>query len=310
MPSALYAPWTELAQRLGEVTPGKLVRCFRATTGTEAVEVALQIARTYTGRDKVISVEDDYHGNSIAVKEVDKVLAPPLDDKALARLEKALQGRKVAAVIMEPIITNLGVEMPSPGFMEGAVALCKKFGTLFIADEVASGFGRTGRMFATEHFDIEPDLLCMAKALTNGAAPLAATIATADVADGVAGDLDFYATFGWMPRSCEAALAVLDIWDREGDEILANVNARSTQLIERFHDMDLPEGYEVRVKGLAIGIDLPKGIEAEPIVERCRRKGLLLSGEEDQLFLMPALTIDERTLDKGLDVLDECLPRR
>jgi 4-aminobutyrate aminotransferase-like enzyme len=309
-PGSLYAPWTELAQRLAEVTPAKLVRCYRATTGTEAVEVAMQIARTYTGRDRVISVADDYHGNSIAVKEIDKVIAPPLDDTALARLERTLKGKKVAALIMEPIITNLGVMMPSPGFMEGAIALCRRHGTLFISDEVASGFGRTGRLFATEHADIEPDILCLAKAVTNGAAALAATITTAEIGDAVAGDLDFYATFGWLPRSCEAALAVLDVWRRDGEEIFDNVNARSTQLVKRFHDLDLPEDYEVRVKGLAIGIDLPDGVEAEAIAERCRRNGLILSGEEGQLSLFPALTIDEATLDRGIDVLADCLPMR
>lgn len=306
-PRSQYAPWLELASKLVAVVPGKLRRCFRVTTGTEAVECAMQIARAYTGRDKLVAIADDYHGNSIAVKHaISRTIPIPLDKRALARLERALEGHKVAAVIMEPIITNLGVELPSPEFVEGAAALCKAHGTLLVLDEVATGFGRTGRMFATSHFEVEPDLVCLAKSITNGAAPLAATLATAEVADSVAGNLEFYATFGWMPRSCEAALAVLDIWAREGEAILANVAAMNARVISQ---LTLPEGCAMRATGLAIGIDLPEGVDAEVIVARARRKGLLISGEEGQLELFPALTIDPATLDEGLAILGEVMGR-
>jgi 4-aminobutyrate aminotransferase-like enzyme len=306
LPAMTYGPWVEIARRLAEITPGELERCYRVTTGTEAVEVAMQIARAYTGRDRVISIEDDYHGNSIAVKEIERLVKPPLDERALARLERTLATRKVAAFMMEPIIMNLGVELPSTAFMQGAAALCKKYGTLFVIDEVACGFGRTGRMFACEHFGIEPDILCMAKALTNGVAPMAATITTAEIGDEVAGDLDFYATFGWLPRSCEAALATLDVWRDQGEAVLANVAAREAQAIRRLHDL-LPDECTARVKGLAIGIDLPEELEADAIGDRCRRRGLLVSAEEDQLLLIPALTIDADTFDRGLDIVGEAL---
>lgn len=304
LPSGLYRPWVEVARNLAAIAPGKLVRCYRATGGTEAVEIAIQIAREYTGREKVISIEDDYHGNSTAVKAIDRRLPVPLDDRALARLERALAHRQVAALIMEPIIINLAIEMPTPGFMSGAMELCKKYGTLFIADEVASGFGRTGTMFACEHFDLEPDIMCLAKALTNGAAPMGATITTAEIADAV--KVDFYSTFGWHPLACEAVLGVLDIWRERGTEILENVAKRSTQFIARFDAMDLPEDIGVRLMGLAIGIQLPEK-NADDIVDACRERGLLIAGEDDTLSMYPALTLDAKTADAGLDILEECL---
>jgi 4-aminobutyrate aminotransferase-like enzyme len=306
LPSMVYRPWVELAAKLADVAPGKLARSFRATGGTEAVEIAMQIARAYTGRETILAIEDDYHGNSTAVKDIDKKLSLPLDERALARLERALAHRRVAALIMEPIIMNLAVEMPTPAFMSGASELCAKYGTLFIADEVASGFGRTGAMFACEHFDLEPDILCVAKALTSGHAPMGAAITTARIADAVPEDLELYSTYGWHPLACEAALATLDLWRDRGDEILANVAEQSARFIARLDSMKLAEEIEVRVKGLAIGVDLPDE-NADEIVERCRENGLLISGEEDSLSLFPALTIDAATADAGLDILEQCL---
>src|SRR5687767_3552174 len=107
---------------------------------------------------------------------------------------------------MEPISMNLGVLVPDPGFMEGVAALCRRHGTLLIMDEVACGFGRTGALFATEHFDIEPDIVVMAKALTGGHAPMGATLVTAEVAKAVGEKVSAYSTYGWHPRSIEAAL--------------------------------------------------------------------------------------------------------
>ncbi len=301
-PSMMYPPWIECAKLLAELTPGRLERCYRATTGTEAVELAMQIARALTGRDKFLSVEDDYHGNSIAVKSIGHRLKLPLDGRALSRLERALEHEQVAAVILEPIITNLAVEIPTAEFMTGAVDMCRQYGTLFVADEVATGFGRTGAVFACEHYGLEPDILCVAKALTNGAAPMGATITTAAIADTV-DELEIYATFGWHPIACEAALVVLETWHRDSDILLAQVAERSAQFSDRFAEMKLPEGTDVRIQGLAIGIDLPADTDAEEIVGSCQERGLIISGEDGQLSIFPPLTIDRKTADAGLDIL-------
>jgi 4-aminobutyrate aminotransferase-like enzyme len=306
-PSALYAPWVECAARLAAATPGRLRTCFRATTGTESVELALQIARCATGRKKLVQLEGAYHGNSIGVKDIHHELAPPLDERALGRLETLLKHRDVAAFIMEPVVSALGVLVPHHEFMTGAQELCRRFGTLFVMDEVAVGFGRTGRMFASEHFDIEPDVMCLAKALTSGYAPMGATITTEEIAREVAGELDFYATFGWHPIGVEAALATLRYFERHGAALFRNVAARSADFALRLAAMPFAPGHEIRVVGLAIGIALAGDDDADAIGERCREEGLLLATEEDTLLLFPALTIDRDTAHAGLDILEACL---
>ncbi len=304
--SMMYAPWVELAEQLAELTPGALERCYRATGGTESVEFALQIARAYTGRDKVVAIEDDYHGNSTAVKAVAHRLKPPLDERALPRLERLLEHKQVAALLMEPVITNLAVEVPTLEFVQGAKALCERYGTLFVADEVATGFGRCGALFASDLYGIEPDILCLAKAMSNGAAPIGATLTTAAIADAIE-DVEMYSTYGWHPLATEAALAVCDIWRREEDVLLAQIAERSEQFAEAFARMDLPEEVAIRIKGLAIGIDLPEGASADDVVDGCRERGLVVEGEEDQLSLFPPLTIDRNTAEQGVEVLGEVL---
>ncbi len=188
-PEYLYRPWVELAELLAEISPGKLQKCFRATGGSEAVEIALQIAMAATGRRKFVSLEGSYHGNTIATVSIGSTeeqepypnllsnclkISPPLDARAAARLERLLKRKDVAAFIMEPISCNLAVLIPEQEFMETAQDLCRRNGALFIADEVACGFGRTGRLFASEHFGLEPDILCMGKAITGGFAPMGA----------------------------------------------------------------------------------------------------------------------------------------
>ncbi len=321
MPAARYAPWVELARRLAAVTPGGLERCWRAVGGTEAVELALQLAMAYTGRRKLVSIEGAYHGNSIGAASLGeegrrlteipgcRQLAPPLDADALGRLEALLAHRDVAAFIMEPIVLNLGVEIPAYELVRGAAELCARYGTLLIADEVATGFGRTGAMFACEHYGIEPDIMTLAKGITSGHAPLGAVITTAQIADGVRGKLRFYSTYAWHPLAVEAALGVLELFEREGDALLANVAARSRQLASRLSAMAWPGArshpVELRIKGLAIAVRV--GDEAPRIAKRCRAGGLLIGNEGDLLVMFPALTVDEATVDAALEILEGAL---
>src|SRR3954469_23058601 len=174
-PNYTYEPWRELAELLVGLAPKGLSRCCRATGGSEAVELALQAAMLHTGRRKFVAIEDAYHGNTLGAMSVgdgdDAVrvvsvarLKPPLDAGALDPLETRLKRRDVAAMIMEPISMNLGVLIPETEFMDGLARLCHRFGTLLILDEVATGFGRTGKLFATEHYDVRPDIMTIAKA--------------------------------------------------------------------------------------------------------------------------------------------------
>ena len=206
----------------------KRAKCYRATGGSEAVEIALQVAMAATGRPGFVALEDCYHGNTLGPRSLagdrDKYpnllahchrVGPPLDDRAAGRVERLLRGGTVAAFVMEPVVCNLGVLIPSKEFMTRVRAACRETGTLFVADEVATGFGRTGKLFASEHFDLDPDVMCLAKAITAGYAPMGATVATEDVAK--AAGVGFYSTYGWHPLSVAAALANLRSWGRHKD---------------------------------------------------------------------------------------------
>jgi 4-aminobutyrate aminotransferase-like enzyme len=320
-PEHLYAPWVDLAELLAEITPGKLQRSYRATGGTEAVEIALQVAMAHTGRRRFVSLEGSYHGNSIATLSIGSVegdrlpnrlancrqLAPPLDARAAAKVETLLRGREVAAFVMEPVACNLGVLVPEPEFMERLAALCKRYGTLLVADEVATGFGRTGKLFACEHFDLEPDVLCLGKAITGGYAGMGATVLTAEVADSVADEVDAWSTYGWHPRSVAAALANLRYLVEHRDRLLADVVSMGEYFERRLGAMSFADDAEVRVKGLAIAVELGDETYVERVGRKARDRGLLLSAEGDTLMLLPALTIDRATAAEGLDILERCL---
>lgn len=310
-----YAPWVELASRLVDVTPGELSRVYRATGGSEAVDLALQAAMIATRRRKLVALQESYHGNTLAglaasgdapssLRWGARQLKPPFDEKALPRLETALKGRDVAAFILEPIPINLGVEIPTAEFMDGARRLCSRYGTLLVLDEVATGFGRTGALFATEHYDVAPDILCLAKAITSGAAPLGAMLMTDAVAKKAADDMHSYSTYGWHPLGVEAALANLDVWERDRAKLLQNAEARGQQVQRRVEEMELGN---VRRKGLAIAVDMKSGKEASRLVERARQNGALLGASGRTLQLFPPLVITQDEVETALVAIERAL---
>jgi adenosylmethionine-8-amino-7-oxononanoate aminotransferase len=282
----------------------------------------LQIAMAYTGRGTFVSIEDSYHGNSIATMSIGSSdnretfknllpnchkIAPPLDRKALGKVETLLKRRDVAAFIMEPIVCNLGAIVPEVGFIRGVRELCTRYGTLFIADEVATGFGRTGKLFACEHFDLEPDVLCTAKAITGGYGGLGAVITTAGIARSIKEDFGLYSTYGWHPRAVAAALANLGYLTRHRDKLLKNTTQLGQYFLTRLSQMKFKGKASVRGKGLAIGVEVKDQTYASEVSDACRENGLLVSAEEDVLMLFPALTISPPTARRGLDIFEKSL---
>jgi adenosylmethionine-8-amino-7-oxononanoate aminotransferase len=321
-PDYLYRPWIQLAEMLARITPGKLAVSYRTTGGTESVEGALQIAMAYTGRGKFVSVEDSYHGNSIATMSIGASdnrqtfknllpnchkIEPPLDHKALGKVETLLKKRDVAAFIMEPIICNLGVVVPEDEFIDGVRKLCTRYGTLFIADEVATGFGRTGKLFACEHFDLEPDVLCMAKAITGGYGGLGAVITTSKIANAIKEDFSLYSTYGWHPRAVAVALANLRYLTRHRNKLLNNATQLGQYFLTRLSQMSFKGKATIHGKGFAIGIEVEDETYASEVGDTCRENGLLVSAEEDILMLFPALTITRQTAQRGLDIFEKSL---
>jgi 4-aminobutyrate aminotransferase-like enzyme len=321
-PDYLYRPWVLLAGLIARMAPGKLAVSYRTTGGTESVEGALQIAMAYTGRGKFVSIEDAYHGNSIAAMSIGPAqhrktfknllpnchrIAPPLDRKALGKVETLLKKRDVAAFIMEPIICNLGALVPEDEFIRGVRKLCTRYGTLFIADEVATGFGRTGKLFACEHFSLEPDILCMSKAITGGYGGLGAVITTSRIASTIKEDFGLYSTYGWHPRAVAAALANLRYLARHKNKLLKNATQLGEYFLTRLSQMSFKGKATIHGKGFAIGIEVKDEDYASEVGDTCRENGLLVSAEEDVIMIFPALTITRQTAERGLDIFEKSL---
>jgi adenosylmethionine-8-amino-7-oxononanoate aminotransferase len=317
-PHYLYEAWVDLAELLADLAPGRLKKSFRATGGSEAVDIALQMAMVHTKRVKFLSIEGAYHGNTIAGVSVGDSesqkpygrllsgclkIAPPLNAKALEKAERLLKKKDVAAFIMEPIVCNLGVLCPEPEFMTGMAQICQKYGTLVIMDEVATGFGRTGKLFASEHFGIEPDIMCVAKAITGGQAPMGATLTVPEVARSAEKEVTFYSTYGWHPLAAEVALTNLRSLSKHKDALLARVEATSGIFRQRLMDIKFKQKAEIRVAGLAIGVELEDGNYTENIKRRSRKEGLLLTAQDNILTMFPALNIDRDVACRGLDIL-------
>jgi acetylornithine/succinyldiaminopimelate/putrescine aminotransferase len=320
-PEYSYAAWGELGRLLASIAPGNLTRSFRATGGSEAVELALQAAMLNTGRKKFVALEDSYHGNtlgamSIANKEYREKLSnllpychripTPLDDHALERLESVLKGRDVAAFIMEPVSMNLGVLIPEKSFMTEAQRLCRRYGTLLVMDEVACGFCRTGRVFASEHFGIAPDIMTLGKAITGGVAGLGATMMTEEVADSVAEDGNVWSTFGWHPRSVAVAIATVNYVKRRRRQLLQHAAEMSDYFRARLSEIDFNGYSAVNILGLAIYVDVGDEDYAEEIGKKCQRRGLLLAPQETGFLLIPAVTVDSRVAARAMDILADC----
>lgn len=326
-PGFLYRPWVELAELLVGMAPGpKLTHCFRAATGTEAVEAALQAAMAHTERRAFVSVEHSYHGNSVGAKSVgasdyrERVgnlmprchkIEPPLDGRAAERVERLLRKRDVAAFIMEPVLTNLGVLIPEREFMERVREACRERGTLFVMDEVSTGFGRTGRLFATEHYGIEPDVLCLGKSITGGCAPLATAITSRSIARSLEFEDGFYSTYGWHPLAVEAAIANLQFLERHRERVLGHVEEMGRLFRDRLSRMKFRGPGAVRSIGLAIAVEFEDSRIAEDLRERCREAGLLVTlGGESAVVLFPPLNVDQKTARLGLDVFERCAAGR
>ena len=317
-PGYAYKAWRELAELLVGLAPDGLTRCCRATGGSEAVELALQAAMLQTGRKKFVALEDAYHGNTLGALSVgdgdDEVrvlsvarLKPPVDADALGRLETRLKHRDVAAVIMEPISMNLGVLIPEPEFMKRLAPLCHRYGTLLILDEVATGFGRTGKLFASEYYDVQPDMMTIAKAATGGAAGIGALLVREELAETLEEDGNVYSTYGWHPLSVDVAIANLRWIKRNQGRLLRQVERTGGYFVDRIREMEFPEDPEVRWRGLAIAVDVRDEKYAERVAKKCRARGLLLDPQETVLLMLPALNIDRATAREGLDILEACL---
>jgi len=321
-----HRPGIELARRLVELAPPRLTRVFYSDSGSTATEIALKMAFQYwrqrgeEQRTKFISLRMAYHGDTIGSVSVggidlfhslyrpllfDTLHAEPGDAADMERLLLEHEG-EVAAVIMEPLVQGAAGMLVHPdGYLRAVRTLCDRHDVLLILDEVATGFGRTGRMFACEHEGVTPDLLCLAKGITGGYLPLAATLASEQIYDGFLGRFEEFRTFfhghtyTGNPLACAAALATLDVFAEERTlERLALKIDLLEQLLEPIAEH--PDVLAVRRCGFMTGIELAE----QPLTARighqvtleARRRGAVIRPLGDVVVLMPPLSISEGEL--------------
>jgi 4-aminobutyrate aminotransferase-like enzyme len=280
-------PWAQLAEMLARITPGKLAVSYRTTGGTESVEGALQIAMAYTGRGKFVSIEDSYHGNSIAAHERRRIAQPrnvqepPTQlpqDRAAAGSQGAWQGRDAAEEARRCRLhhgaNHLQPRRPRPEdeFIRGVRKLCTRYGTLFIADEVATGFGRTGMLFACEHFDLEPDVLCMAKAITGGYGGLGAVITTSKIAKRHQKGLRPLFHLWVAPARRRRRPGQPPLSDAPPEEALKNATQLGEYFLARLSQMSFKGKATIHGKGFAIGIEVKDEDYASEVGDTCREK--------------------------------------
>ena len=322
-----HEPAIELAERLVAIAPPGLNRVFYSDSGSTAVEVALKMAFQYwvqrgePQRTGFISLVDAYHGDTVGAVSVGgidlfhSVYRPLLFDTWQARAGEASDlaellgshGDRVAAVLVEPLVQGAaGMLMQPDGYLRAVRELCDSAGVLLICDEVATGFGRTGRMFACDHEQVTPDLLCVGKGLTGGYLPLAATLTTERVYEGFLGAFDDYRTFfhghtyTGNPLACAAGIATLETFERERTlELLAPKIESLSRLLEQRVAV-LPGVADVRQRGFMVGIELTEQpAEARmghQVALAARRRGAIIRPLGDVVVLMPALSISEADL--------------
>jgi adenosylmethionine-8-amino-7-oxononanoate aminotransferase len=324
---ATSPPAVLLAKKIIEVAPDGLTHVFYSDNGSTAVEVALKIAFEYwqlkdrKAKQKFVSFRDSYHGDTLGAVSVGHIelfhevyrpllfptfQAPsPRDPKCLEWVEDLFkkESQTLAGLVIEPLIQAAGGMIVQPdGFLKKLKALCERYEILFIADEVATGFGRTGTLFACEQEGVSPDLFCIAKGLTGGYLPLAATLATDEIYEAFLGDYGDYRHFfhghsyTGNPLGCAAALANLEIFEKEGTIAAIQPKIRTmTEALRRFQE--IPQVKEVRQKGLMVGIDLgdlpPEQRIAHKIGLAARKKHVLIRPLGNVIVLMPPLSVTE-----------------
>ncbi len=355
-------PATVLAKRLVEIAPANLSRVFYSDSGAAAVEVALKLALQYwqlrgeSQRTRFVALTEAYHGDTLGAVGVGysetfhrffrSVLSPAIRinpphvyrwlrgesgqralELALADANRAFaaHGGEIAGLIVEPLMQGAAGMWAQPlGYLPALRDLTRRCGALFICDEVATGFGRTGCMFAVDHEAVEPDLLCLGKGLTGGYLPLAATLATEEIFTAFLGPYEsscafFHGhTYTGNPLASAVALANLDVFEREA--VLARVGQRTAQLAEHLHGKLAPLAHvgDIRQWGLMVGIELVRDrADRAPyalrerighrVVAEARRRGVILRPLGNVIVLMPPLSIQEDELDRLTSVAREAI---
>lgn len=341
---AAYESYIELAERLNQIVPGDSPKkTLLMNSGSEAVENAVKVARKFTGRTGVIAFDGGFHGRThMTMSLTGRVVpykagfgpfaaevfhAPFPNERAGVSVDDAIRGleqlfksdierERVAAFIIEPVQGEGGFFQVPIEFMQKLRAIADESGIVFIADEIQCGFGRSGKMFATEHSDIEPDLITCAKGLAGGF-PISALVGKAEIMDSAPAS-SLGGTYGGNPIACAAALAVIEVMEEEN--IPAKAAEMGDHLKARLQEMADSNNMigDVRGLGSLVAIELfegddyttPSASKAGELLAATREKGLILLScgvNGNVIRFLPPLTIEREILDEGLDIIAACL---
>ncbi|HEY8720291.1 4-aminobutyrate--2-oxoglutarate transaminase [Pengzhenrongella sp.] len=338
-----YEEYVAVCEALARLTPGDHdKRSMLVNSGAEAVENAVKIARRATGRDAVVVFEHAYHGRtnltmamtakampyktgfgpfagevyrapvSYPLREPAAISGPDAAARAIAVIEKQVGADQVAALVIEPILGEGGFVVPAPGFLPALAAWARANGIVFVADEVQTGFARTGTMFACEHEGVVPDLVTMAKGIAGGL-PLAAVTGRAELMNAVHGG-GLGGTFGGSPVACAAALAAIELY--ESADLAGAARAIEARMVPRLRALAArtPAIAEVRGRGAMLAIELvrpgtlePDAAETARIARECAQRGVIVltcGTFGNVLRFLPPLVITAGLLDDALDVLE------
>ncbi len=345
-----------LAEKLIQIAPKGLAKVFYSDSGATATEIAFKMAAQYwwnIGRPQkheFIGLTEAYHGDTVGAMSVGMtsafhkpykpLLFPvhyspapfpyryPVDGNCLAHALNAMEtilkqhNHSIAAICLEPLVMGAaGMIVHPDGFLRGVRRLADEYHVLLICDEVATGFGRTGKMFACEHENVSPDILCIAKGITGGYLPLAATLATDKIFKSFLGKPHegktfFHGhTYTGNPLACAAAIASIDLIEK--NHLLTAAQDRSNYLSSKLQKLlDLPNVGDIRQKGLMVGIELvadkpskqpfdPKARVGATVCRKIRDQGIILRPLGDTIVIFPPLTIENQQIDQIVDALDE-----
>ena len=314
--SSLYSKTREeFLDTLFKVAPKELTQAHLNNSGAEAIEAAIKFARKFTGKKGMVAMNGSYHGKSMGALSltfnpkyrksfqplVDKVTFSPFGN--IESLREKIDD-DTGFVILEPIQGESGIHVAPDGFLQDVRKLCDENGILLIFDEIQAGLGRTGRMWASEHWDTAPDILCLAKGIAGGV-PMGVTMVRPDILDCVSKG-EHSSTFGGNPLSCAAGTATLQALTQDGlinnADKMGNLFRDGLEKLKEKHTVIR----EIRGKGLMIGIELKFDVK-DILMEGIEKNLLLLYSGRNILRLLPPLVISEEDVTRSLEILDELL---
>lgn len=307
-------PQINLAAKLNEVLPTGLDTTYFVNSGTEANEAALKLAKRFTGRHKLISFVGAYHGNthgsmSVSYNETKKApFRPLLPGVEFIRFNNdedlELITDEIAGVIVEPVQGDAGVRIPDENYLKKLKNRCDEVGALLIFDEIQTGFGRTGKLFAFEHYNVTPHILTIAKGF-GGGMPIGAFISSQEIMDSLTESpaLGHITTFGGHPVNCAAALANLEVLTSNNQEVIRLVEQKGKKIEEL---LDHPKVIEIRRKGMFFAIQMEDADTVAKVVNGCKEQGLLsywFLSNPDSFRIAPPLVITDDEIELGCSII-------